>query len=62
MNTPTKGDTMFIEIAEVGPMVFCTFAESCGEHPITHTNVFDGVAFCANCGDTDHALFKQNAN
>jgi hypothetical protein len=43
-----------IQIPEVGPVVHCTFAEKYGEHPLTHTNVYGGIAFCANCGDTDH--------
>ncbi len=49
---------MKIELTEIGPMVHCTFAEQFGEHPVTHTNVFGGIAFCANCGETDHEVIE----
>jgi hypothetical protein len=47
-----------IAIPEIGPIVYCTYAESFGNEPTTHTNVYGGIAFCANCGDTDHEVIE----
>lgn len=50
-----------IRISEKGPFVHCTFAEERGGDPLAHTNVWEGVAFCANCGDTDHDIVQVSA-
>jgi hypothetical protein len=45
---------MMVQLPEIGPIVRCTYAEQHGEDPIAHTNLLEGLAFCANCGATDH--------
>lgn len=47
---------MSINVREIGPLVHCTYAEENGHDPLTHTNVFEGVAFCNNCGAIDHEV------
>ena len=49
---------MKIHTPEIGTMVYCTYAEQHGSDPVTHTNVWDGKAFCNYCGETDHAKYE----
>jgi len=45
-----------IEMPEIGPFVYCAYADRLGFDPIKHTKVWGGVAFCSACGATDHPV------